>query len=128
MALVLNDTELARAAQEGDALSLGILLERHRTPLYALALRMLGYGPQAQDAVQDVFLIALSTIELLREPDAVGGWLRGILRNVCLTRLKKDRRQVLFGELPQRVEVSLSESSVEEAIDQLAMREWVWTA
>jgi DNA-directed RNA polymerase specialized sigma24 family protein len=56
MALVLNNMELARAAQEDYAVSLGILLERHRTPLYALALRMLGYGPQAEDAVQDVFL------------------------------------------------------------------------
>jgi DNA-directed RNA polymerase specialized sigma24 family protein len=59
---VLSDAELVRTAQGGDAASLGILLERHRAPLYALALRFLGYGPDAQDAVQDAFLIALRAI------------------------------------------------------------------
>src|SRR5215204_4904793 len=58
---VLSDVELARAAQNGDAASLGALLERHDPPLYALALRILGRGPEAQDAVQDAFLIALSS-------------------------------------------------------------------
>jgi hypothetical protein len=42
---VLSDAQLARAAQSGDAANLGVLLERHRAPLYALALRFLGYGP-----------------------------------------------------------------------------------
>jgi len=127
---VLSDAELVRTAQRGDATSLGILLERHRAPLRALALRFLGHGPDAQDAVQDVFLIALRTIERLREPEAVGGWLRGILRNVCLRRLReRSQGEILFEEeLPWRVESSFLESSVEETIDRMAMREWVWTA
>jgi RNA polymerase sigma factor (sigma-70 family) len=108
--------------------SLGILLERHRAPLYALALRVLGHRPQqAQDIVQDVFVVALSTIEQLRDPKAVGGWLRGILRNVCLMRMREVRREVPFDELS----VGLSkdpEPSAGESIDRLAMREWVWTA
>ncbi len=41
---MLGDAELVRAAQRGDAASLGLLLERHRAPLYALALRILGHG------------------------------------------------------------------------------------
>src|SRR5215207_3863728 len=125
---MLSDEELARAAQGGDAMSLGTLLERHRAPLYALALRVLGHRPQqAQDVVQDVFVVALSTIEGLREPKAVGGWLRAILRNVCLMQLREHRGEVPFDELP----VGLGkdpESSAEESIDRLAMREWVWTA
>ena len=121
---MLSDTELARAAQSGDAVSLGILLERHRGPLYALALRFLGHGPDAQDAVQDVFLIALRTIDRLREPEAVGGWLRGILRNVCLRRLRERRQgEIPLAELPPRAGSSFLESSVEETIDSLAMRE-----
>jgi DNA-directed RNA polymerase specialized sigma24 family protein len=122
---VLSDEELARAAQGGDAVSLGILLERHRAPLYALALRVLGHRPQqAQDVVQDVFVVALSTIEDLREPKAVGGWLRAILRNVCLMQLREHRGEVPFDELPAGHGKD-SESSAEESIDRLAMREWV---
>jgi RNA polymerase sigma factor (sigma-70 family) len=126
---VLSDAELARAAQSGDASSLGILLERHRAPLYALALRFLGHGPDAQDTVQDTFLIALRSIDRLREPEAVGGWLRGILRNLCLRRLRERQGEIHFEEeLPRRVESGFLESSVEKVIDRLAMREWVWTA
>ncbi len=126
----MSDAELVRTAQGGDATSLGILLERHRAPLHALALRFLGHGPDAQDAVQDAFLIALRTIERLREPEAVGGWLRGILRNVCLRRLRERKQgEILFEEeLPRAVGSGFLESSVEETIDRMAMREWVWSA
>src|SRR5215211_7699559 len=125
-----SEEELARAAQGGDAASLGILLERHRAPLQALALRVLGHRPQqAQDIVQDVFLVALSTIERLREPKAVGGWLRGILQNVCLMQLRNGRGEVSFDQLSgEDLGKNLSEPSAEEYIDRLALREWVWTA
>lgn len=74
MAVVLSDTELARTAQGGDAVSLGILLERHQGALHAQALDMLGQGSQVHNALQDVYLVALSTIELLRElPPRVRG-------------------------------------------------------
>jgi hypothetical protein len=36
--VVLSDAELVRAAQRGDATSLGILLERHRALLYGIDL------------------------------------------------------------------------------------------
>ena len=126
--VVLSDAELVRTAQGGDATSLGILLERHRAPLHALALRILGYAPQAQDAVQDAFLIALGNIDRLREPEAVGAWLRAILRNVCLQRLRQGRGEILFDELAGRFEREPYEPSAEEAIDRLALRDWVWTA
>ena len=125
---VFSDAELARAAQGGDATSLGILLERHRASLYALALRRLGHGPQAEDAIQDTFLIALRSIDRLREPEAVGGWLHGIMRNVCLRQLRERKDEILFDESVATLEMSPSEAPAEETIDRLAMREWVWTA
>ncbi|CAN5829750.1 sigma-70 family RNA polymerase sigma factor [soil metagenome] len=124
----MGDAELVRAAQNGDAVSLGILLERHRAPLYALALRILGRTAEAQDAVQDTCLIALNNIDRLREPKAVGGWLRGIVHNVCLRHLRKKRGEVLLEDSPHCAKERSFESSAEEYIDCLAMREWVWTA
>ena len=125
---MLSDAELVRMAQGGDAASLGLLLERHRASLYALALRFLGHGHEAQDTVQDTFLIALRGIDRLREPEAARGWLCGIVRNVCLRRLRERRGELRFGDLGRRVESGFVESSVEEAIDRLALREWVRTA
>jgi len=54
-----TDAELVRAARAGSPASLGGLLERHRASMQAVALRFLGYSPEAQDAVQDAMLIAL---------------------------------------------------------------------
>lgn len=109
-------------------MSLGILLERHRAPLHAVALRMLGHGPEAQDAVQDAFVVALSTIDRLREPEAAGGWLRSILRNVCLMRLRERRGEIPLDELSLRFKGEPTEASAEQYIDRMATREWVWAA
>ena len=125
---VPSDAELVRAARRGDAASLGVLLERYRAPLYARASGILGYGPEAEDAVQDTFLVALRKIDGVREPRAVGGWLHAVLRNVCLMRLRAGQEELLSEELDQHPERRWSESSAEKSIERLAMREWVWTA
>lgn len=121
-----SDADLVRAAQGGDATSLGLLLERYRASLYGQALGILGHGPQAEDAVHDAFVVALRKIDLVREPAAVGGWLRAVLRNVCLMRLRNGQGEILFEEMhpPEPA----WETPVEDRVDHLAMREWVWTA
>jgi RNA polymerase sigma factor (sigma-70 family) len=121
-----GDGELVRAAQAGDVASLGELLERYRAPLHASALRLLGHG-RAEDAVQETFVIALRRIGDLRDPDAVGGWLHAVLRNVCLMTMRRDAAP----DAPKKMLAGTSsevELSVEEVIDSLALRDWVWTA
>jgi RNA polymerase sigma-70 factor (ECF subfamily) len=122
----MTDAELVEAARRGDAASLGLLLERYRAPLYGVALRMLGHGQEAQDAVHDTFLVALRKLDQVRDPAAVGGWLHSILRNVCRMRMRAAQAEVLLAELPP--ERKPVETSVEESIDHLALRDWVWTA
>ena len=70
MSGALTDAELTHAAQAGNIGSLGLLLERHRASMQAVALSLLGYGPEAQDAVQDAMLIALHRIGEVREPNS----------------------------------------------------------
>jgi hypothetical protein len=88
---------------------------------------MLGHGPQAEDAIQDAFLIALRSIDRLREPEAVTGWLHGILRNVCLRQLRERRGEIFFDDVGILGKAS-SEPYAEETIDRLATREWVLPA
>ena len=63
----------------GDASCLGVLLDRHRAGMRAVAVALLGYGPAAEDAV----VTALRRLHDVRDPEAVGAWLRGIVRNAC---------------------------------------------
>lgn len=125
---VLNDADLVRAAQNGDSASLGILLERYRASLYGSALGILGYGPQAEDAVHDTFLVALRKIDRVRDPAAVGGWLHAVLRNVCLMQIRAGQGEILSDEMRPHARETALQRPVEESIDRLAMREWVWTA
>ena len=125
---VASDADLVRAAQGGDVASLGILLERYRASLHGQALGILGYGRQAEDAVHDTFVVAMRKIDGVREPAAVGGWLHAVLRNVCLMRLRAGQGEVLSSDLYGGVDGDPSAPTGEAAIEQLAMREWVWTA
>ncbi|MGH3164290.1 MAG: RNA polymerase sigma factor [Trebonia sp.] len=120
----LSDGELVRGAQSGDHASLGLLLDRHHAAMHAVALSVLGHCPDAEDAVQDAMLAAMSKIGELRDPAAAGSWLRAIVRNCCLMRMRT-RREVPFpGGLP-----IVSEAvTPEEAVDRHALRDWIWHA
>ncbi len=61
--------------------------------------------------------------------DYLLGDVRAIVRNVCLSRLRERRDGIPFIELPESFgPKEPRESSAEEYIDRLALREWVWTA
>jgi RNA polymerase sigma factor (sigma-70 family) len=119
-----HDAELVRGAWSGDEASLGLLLDRHRAAMHAVALHVLGNGTDAQDAVQDSVLTAMSKISGLRDPAAVGGWLRAITRNCCLMQLHA-RREV---PLPEGLPLVSAELTPEAIIDRRALRDRVWHA
>ncbi len=123
-----SDVDLVRSARADDSFSFGVLLERYRPPLHALALHMLGHEPQAQDAVHDTFLIALHRLHILQEPGAVGAWLRAVTRNVCLETLRKTPVVMPLDDLSIGRTLRSPEPSLEERIDHLALKDWVWTA
>jgi RNA polymerase sigma factor (sigma-70 family) len=125
---VIIDSELVLAAQRGDPASLGVLLERHQPALYAQALGILHDRARAQDAVQETFLVVLERFSQLREPTAVRGWLHAILRNVCHMQLRGSDRIVALDDVRQDIEEDLHAHSLEERLEKVAIRDWVWTA
>jgi RNA polymerase sigma factor (sigma-70 family) len=123
---LLSDAELTRAAQAGDAGSLGVLLARHQAGMRAVALAIIGYRPEVDDAVQDAALVAVRRISDVRNPAAVGAWLRALVRNECRTRLRSKRPDEPIGEL---LSAMPSTNPVpEEFIDRHALQDWVWHA
>ena len=86
-----TDEELTGRAQSGETAALGLLLARHQAPMRAVAMSLLGYGPDAEDAMQDAALTALRRIGDVRDPAAVGAWLKAIVRNAARMRLRATR-------------------------------------
>ena len=74
-----SDRQLLKAALRGEPGGIGALIQRHRASMYAVAFSVLGRRPEAEDAVQDAILVALARLGELREPEAVGPWLRAIV-------------------------------------------------
>jgi len=122
----MSDAELTRAAQAGDVGSLGVLLARHEAGMRAVALGVLGYGPDTDDVVQDAALVAVSRIRDVRDPAAVGAWLRTVVRNECRMRLRARRPVELGGELISAL--PSNDPMPEELLDRQLLADWVWHA
>lgn len=122
----LSDTELTRAAQSGDTGSLGVLLARHEAGMRAVALGMIGYGPDTDDVVQDAALVAVLRITDVRNPAAVGPWLRAVVRNECRMRLRSrhvgDQGGEILSALPS------DDPMPDQLIDRQMLQDWVWHA
>jgi RNA polymerase sigma factor (sigma-70 family) len=123
-----TDEELTRRAQSGETGALGLLLARHQAPMRAVALSLLGYGPDAEDAVQDAALTALRRIGDVRDPAAVGAWLRAIVRNAARMRLRATRETPGLDGLGHLCVREDEPSHPERLIEQHAMRDWIWYA
>ncbi|MEV7321478.1 sigma-70 family RNA polymerase sigma factor [Streptomyces sp. NPDC093970] len=129
-----TDEELARRAQAGETAALGLLLARHQAPMRAVALSLLGYGPDAEDAVQDAALTALRRIGDVRDPAAVGAWLRAVVRNSCRMRLRSRRETPGLDGLDHLHAPGYGPANPsylghpERVVDEHAMRDWIWDA
>jgi RNA polymerase sigma-70 factor (ECF subfamily) len=118
------DGTLTAGAQAGDAEAFAALVERYRPSLYAAAVRMLHDREHARDAVQETSIVALTRLHSLRDPGAAGGWLHAVLRNVCLTYLRRARWE--FSD--DAVEVNADVPLPEDVAEQHVMRQLVWNA
>ncbi|MFV5998009.1 RNA polymerase sigma factor [Streptomyces sp. NPDC056231] len=119
-----EDAPLTRAAQAGDVSALALLLERHRPGMRAVALSLLKPGPDVDDVMQEAALVALRRIVDVRDPQAVGPWLRMVVRNNCRTLLRASRRVEPLEEVP----LPPDGVTPEQVLQSHALRDWIWEA
>ena len=87
-----HDERLIRAAQGGDLPSFNALVTRHERSVYSLCYRMLRDVPAAEDATQDTFVKAWSSLSSFRG-GLVRPWLLRIATNRCLDLLRARGRR-----------------------------------
>ncbi|MDA8744713.1 sigma-70 family RNA polymerase sigma factor [Rubripirellula amarantea] len=83
--------DLVRSAQAGDRDAFGLLFERYRGAIVALAMRRVRNVDEAEELAQDVFIQAMQKIDQLRVPEAFGGWLRRIVHRMAINRMTRSR-------------------------------------
>jgi RNA polymerase sigma-70 factor (ECF subfamily) len=91
------DAALVRRAAEGDEWAADTLYRRHVPRAMKTALRLLRNRAEAEDVVQDGFLLAFSRLGQLREPAAFAGWLLRIVVSGVHRRLRRRRIEPLDG-------------------------------
>jgi RNA polymerase sigma factor (sigma-70 family) len=65
------------------------LVREHYAPALRYAGRLLRDASEAEDCVQEAFAEAFLQLHTLRDPEAIAGWLRSIVRHRCLRRLRR---------------------------------------
>lgn len=87
----LGDGELVERAIEGDRWAEEALFRRHVSRVLRIATRLVGSEHEADDVVQDAFVIALDRLGDLRDVSAFGAWLTQIVVHGAHRRLRKRR-------------------------------------
>lgn len=86
-----SDAHLVARARDGDPAAFEDLVHRHVDAAHAVALAELADARDAEDAVQDSFIIALERLEECRDGAAFGAWLRQIVRNRARSVRRRER-------------------------------------
>ncbi|MFD9688462.1 RNA polymerase sigma factor SigM [Kitasatospora sp. NPDC059146] len=101
-----DDATLLARHVAGDQEAFGLLVNRHRDRLWAVALRTLGDREEAADALQDALVSAFRAAAGFQGRSAVTTWLHRIVVNACLDRARRSatRRTTPLDEDPQRLD------------------------
>ena len=87
------DVRLAARCRSGDLTAFEELYRVHSTRLYAVAYRMLGHAEDAEDMLQEIFLLAFRKLSSFKGDASLGTWLYRLGVNACLDRLRSKARR-----------------------------------
>ena len=93
----VGDAELVARAKEGDRFGRDVLYRRHARYLFAVSARLLGNRGEAEEIVQDTFVVGFAQLGSLREPAAVRAWLAQIAVSLVKRRLRRGRLMRFLG-------------------------------
>ncbi len=98
----LSDKALVARLVGGEADAFAILVKRHVGPVSAIARRMLGDDCEAEDVTQEAFLKLWRLCSgLTIDESGVRPWLRRVVSNLSIDRIRARRRTDVTDELPE---------------------------
>ena len=113
-------TSLVRQAQSGDSDAFAELYLATYNKVYRFALQYLRNEEDAQDAVQDTYVVVFKKLRTLKDPQLFVSWLNQIAFRVCFGIQKKNKEAADMGVDPS--ELSKQPSGVAEQPEEIAVR------
>lgn len=89
----LPDVEIARRVAAGDHIAFELLMRRYNRPLYRTARSILKDDAEAEDVVQESYLLAYRNIKSFRGDAKLATWLTRIVVNEAIARSRKASRR-----------------------------------
>jgi RNA polymerase sigma-70 factor (ECF subfamily) len=112
---VQSDSQLIEAVLDGDHQAYVPLYERYERTVLAIALSVLKNHHAAQDATQEVFVLAYQKLGDLRKPASFGPWLRRISRNESIKMLHKMNKRKTIERLVTEPSTPPNNGKLDEA-------------
>ncbi|MEQ1715963.1 MAG: sigma-70 family RNA polymerase sigma factor, partial [Hyphomicrobium sp.] len=111
-----DERALLAEVGSGHMAAFRVLLDRHQGGITAVARRMLRDDAEAEDVAQEAFLrLWRSGASLDVGPAGVRPWLRRVVSNLCIDRLRGAGRQTVVAEVPEQAEEAGQLASLESA-------------
>ena len=104
--------QLLQQCKSGEQSAQLEIYKRYYRAMYNTALRILNNSYDAEDMMQESFLIAFTKLSTFKGEVTFGSWLKRIVINKCLTQLKRNKR---FAEV--KLEVAREEEIEMEPVD-----------
>jgi RNA polymerase sigma-70 factor, ECF subfamily len=103
-----SDAVLVEAARAGERSAQEALFRRHARMANGLAFRLLGSAQDVDDVVQDAYVIAFDRLHALKDPQAFGSFLGGIIVRRVRRVVRRRRLARRLGLLPESEALDVS--------------------
>lgn len=89
-----HDDELIELTLNGQREAFGLLVRKYQDRLYNGMVQILRSGPEAEDTIQEAFILALTKLHTFKGKSNFFTWLYRISYNVAMTRLRRRKPTV----------------------------------
>lgn len=89
---------VVKQAGEGDEKAQAMLYRQYAKAMFNICMRMTAAREDAEDLLQESFILAFRSLEQLRDKASFGGWLKRIVVNECI---RYSRKKVRWQELEE---------------------------
>jgi RNA polymerase sigma-70 factor (ECF subfamily) len=111
-----DEQTLIKKAQAGDTNAFAVLVTKHGTLVYNLALRTLSDPQEAEDVAQETFMRAWKALPHFRAQSRLSTWLYRIATNLCYNRLPQLKRELAVLDADTEIDLPDERQGVEEAL------------
>ena len=125
----VNDAQLLQHyIDTEDEAAFAAVVRRHGRLVLGVCRRILGYGPDAEDAFQATFVVLARKARSIRKRSSLASWLHGVARRVAVhARGQRTRRQGIVEDLTDAVQFAEDKTMGADPVDRASLRELATT-